>query len=133
MKHPRVLAAAQKGVFREDGFPRPLEPWLKHHLLQGKGTSEGFYRIKPEVQKMIRFERLNLIKPWPSLPRFSAIFCRNVMIYFDRATQGHLVNKLADCLEPGGYLFVGHAESLSAIQHPLSYVCPATYQKRGGA
>ncbi len=58
------------------------------------------------------------------------IFCRNVMIYFDNATQELLVNRLAACLEPGGYLFVGHAESLTGIAHPLDYVKPAIYRKR---
>jgi chemotaxis protein methyltransferase CheR len=61
---------------------------------------------------------------------FSVIFCRNVMIYFDQLTQRSLVNRLAAQLEPGGYLLIGHAESLNGIEHPLKYVCPATYRKQ---
>jgi chemotaxis methyl-accepting protein methylase len=62
---------------------------------------------------------------------FPIIFCRNVMIYFNKATQEDLVNRLATKMEPGGYLFVGHSESLSGIHHPLRYVRPAVYQKAG--
>ena len=80
---------------------------------------------------MIRFDQVNLIRPLPAMPPFAAIFCRNVMIYFDRPTQEQVVNRLAACLEPGGYLFVGHSESLSGIKHSLEYVCPATYRKPG--
>jgi chemotaxis protein methyltransferase CheR len=64
------------------------------------------------------------------LGSFPLIFCRNVMIYFDSATQQQLVRRLADALEPGGYLFIGHAESLNRIQHPLEYIQPAIYRKR---
>jgi chemotaxis protein methyltransferase CheR len=60
---------------------------------------------------------------------FHAIFCRNVMIYFDKPTQGALVNRYYDLLAPGGYLFVGHSESLSAVDHAFGYVQPAVYRK----
>ena len=60
------------------------------------------------------------------------IFCRNVMIYFDAPTQQRVVRQLSDCLEPGGYLFVGHAESLTRISHSLEYVKPAIYRKPPG-
>jgi chemotaxis protein methyltransferase CheR len=62
---------------------------------------------------------------------FPIIFCRNVMIYFDKTTQESLVNRLADCLEPGGYLLTGHAESLNRISHGLQYIQPAVYRKAG--
>ena len=62
---------------------------------------------------------------------FDVIFCRNVMIYFDRETQTNLVQRMAAKLEPGGYLFVGHSESLNGIDHGLQYVQPAVYRKSG--
>jgi chemotaxis protein methyltransferase CheR len=80
---------------------------------------------------MVQFRRVNLIEPLPDVGRFKAIFCRNVMIYFSRATQEQVVNRLVACLEPGGYLFVGHSESLTGIQHGLQQVQPAVYRKRG--
>ena len=81
---------------------------------------------------MVEFRRMNLNEPFPSLPKFAVIFCRNVMIYFDRATQAQLVQRLAQCLEAGGYLFTGHSESLLQGSHALEYVRPAIYRKPGG-
>jgi chemotaxis protein methyltransferase CheR len=72
---------------------------------------------------------LNLVEPYVWPRPFPAIFCRNVMIYFDTATQEKVVRRLAGWLEPGGYLFVGHAESLTRVSHPLEYVRPAVYRK----
>jgi chemotaxis protein methyltransferase CheR len=72
---------------------------------------------------------LNLIEPYGWTQRFPVIFCRNVMIYFDRQTQESVVKRLSEHLEPGGYLFVGHAESLAGMTHLLEHVRPAVYRK----
>jgi len=128
----RVLETARKGIYKEDRFQGVLAPWLKKHLLRGEGRWQGWYRMRPEILAMVDFRRINLIEPLPEVGRFSIIFCRNVMIYFSRETQEQVVNRLVACLEPNGYLFVGHAESLTGIQHDLSQVQPAIYQKRGG-
>jgi chemotaxis protein methyltransferase CheR len=80
---------------------------------------------------MIDFEHLNLMQPLPEGYRCSVIFCRNVMIYFDKPTQQSLVQRLTEHLEDGGYLLIGHSESLNNIAHGLDYVCPATYRKPG--
>ncbi len=88
--------------------------------------------MKPEIASLIEFRRMNLIEPFRHGRTFDVIFCRNVMIYFDRATQQDLVNRLAACLLPGGYLMVGHSESLSGIEHPLEYICPAVYRRKAG-
>jgi chemotaxis protein methyltransferase CheR len=90
--------------------------------------------VRPEVARMVEFRRLNLIEPFhveAAAPGglFPLIWCRNVMIYFDQATQQRVVARLAQCLEPGGYLFVGHSESLNAIRHSLEYVQPAIYRR----
>jgi len=127
----RVLSTAAKGLYRQDSFSQPLAPWLTKHLLRGRNAFDGWYQIKPEVRRMIRFDQVNLVRPLPASPSYAAIFCRNVMIYFDRPTQEQVVNRLTDRLEPGGYLFVGHSESLSGVAHSLEYVCPATYRKPG--
>ena len=128
----RVLETARKGMYKEDRFEGGLEPWLKKHLLRGEGRWLGWYRMRPEILGMVEFQRLNLIEPLPDVGRFAVIFCRNVMMYFSRDTQEQLVNRLEACLEPGGYLFVGHSESLTGIRHPLQQVQPAVYRKRGG-
>jgi chemotaxis protein methyltransferase CheR len=88
-------------------------------------------RVVPELRRMITFARLNLIAGnFPFRYPFDLIFCRNVMIYFDRPTQATLVNRLAEHLRPGGYLLIGHSESLNSISHPLTYVRPTIYQRR---
>jgi chemotaxis protein methyltransferase CheR len=128
----RVLETARKGIYKEDRFQGDLAPWLKKHLLRGEGRWQGWYRMRPEILRMVDFRRVNLIEPLPDVGHFAVIFCRNVMIYFSRETQEQVVNRLTACLEPGGYLFVGHAESLTGMQHGLQQVQPAVYQKRGG-
>jgi chemotaxis protein methyltransferase CheR len=85
--------------------------------------------VKKEIRAAVNFQRLNLMEPFTAGPVFPLIFCRNVMIYFDRATQQDLVRRLAACLEPGGYLFIGHSESLNGLDLPLNYIRPAIYQK----
>ena len=128
----RVLETARKGLYKAERFEAGPAPWLRKHLLRGEGRWQGWYRMRPEILEMVEFHRLNLIEPLPDVGRFAVIFCRNVMIYFSRETQEGLVNRLAACLEPGGYLFVGHSESLTGIQHPLQQIQPAIYRKRGG-
>ena len=87
--------------------------------------------MKKEIRSLVEFRRLNLMENLSHNEMFPAIFCRNVMIYFDRQKQQEVVNRLAQAIEPGGYLFVGHSESLNSIQHPLQYVAPAIYRKAG--
>jgi len=79
----------------------------------------------------VSFRRLNLLETYGWPRPFPVIFCRNVMIYFDKATQERVVRQLTEYLEPGGYLLVGHAESLTRVTHSLEYVRPAVYQKPG--
>ena len=125
----RVLAVARRGAYpaiRCEGIPQ-LQ--LRRCLLRGENLWQGWYKVKPELRALVDFRRLNLMDSFFGLGSFSVIFCRNVMIYFDRPTQESLVNRLAACLEPGGYLLIGHAESLNGFHHPLRYVHPAVYRK----
>ena len=126
----RVLATASRGVYPANRFEDVSEPWRRAYLLRGHGASDGFYKVKPELARQIDFERLNLIQPFQDRGKFHVIFCRNVMMYFDKATQQDIVQRLSGCLESEGYLFVGHSESLTGIEHPLEYVRPATYRNR---
>jgi chemotaxis protein methyltransferase CheR len=128
----QALAIARRGTYQSDRLREAKTSWLRKHLLRGEGRWDGWYRMRPEVMAMVEFRRINLIEPLPDLGRFAVIFCRNVMIYFSRHTQELLVNRLASCLEPGGYLFVGHSETLTAIQHGLQNIRPAIYRMRGG-
>lgn len=128
----RALETASKGIYKSDRFQGEPAAWLRKHLLRGEGRWEGWYRMRPEILRMVEFDRINLIEPFPDVGRFEVIFCRNVMIYFSRATQEKLVNRLSACLKPAGYLFVGHSEGLTGMQHGLEHVQPAIYRKRGG-
>ena len=108
----------------------------RRYLLPGQRADDQrqgaeVWRFKSEVRSMIDFERLNLVDPLPPAYRFSVIFCRNLMIYFDKPTQQSLIQRLTHQLEEGGYLFVGHSESLHGIAHGLDYVAPATWRKPG--
>lgn len=123
----RVLKIAKEAIYEEEKFRGLPESWRRKYLLKGTGAREGTYKFKHLVTSMVQFERRNLIEPLPPR-RFHFIFCRNVMIYFNTQTQQQIVSRLTDCLEPGGYLFIGHAESLSGIHHTLRFVQPAVYR-----
>ncbi len=138
----RVLATARRGAYPAERFAGIPAERLRRYVLRGEQRWKDWYLVKPEVRAAVEFKRLNLLDDFSRLGSFHAIFCRNVMIYFDKPTQRDLVNRLAGNLEPGGYLLIGHAESLSGVDHPLQYLCPATYRKpeagvagtgRGGA
>jgi len=103
------------------------------YFLRGVKNSEVLYRVKPEVRQLLELRRINLIEPISHSGQFQTIFCRNVMIYFDKPTQEKVVRQLSEWLEPGGYLFVGHAESLNGVRHSLQYVAPAVYRKPASA
>jgi chemotaxis protein methyltransferase CheR len=127
----KALQSAQAGAYpveRCEGIPAN---WLSRYF-QKTPANPSIYTVAPRVRAQVEFRRLNLVEPfhWPL--QFPVIFCRNVMIYFDRATQGKVVANIANCLEPGGYLFVGHAESMTGIATSLEYVRPAVYRKPGG-
>ena len=125
----RVLAKAERGLYPASRFQQIPVDRMRRHLLKGSGASAGDYMVKKETRALVEFQRLNLMEDFSHVGLFSVIFCRNVMIYFDQETQQGLVNRLAAQLEPGGYLLIGHAESLNGIEHPLKYLCPATYRK----
>lgn len=126
----RVLAKAQEGIYRSEVVAKLPASVMQAHFQKGIGPQDGAFRVKPALRKHLEFHQLNLLEGEPPFrERFHVIFCRNVMIYFDRSTQQELVNKLARHLLPGGYLFVGHSESLTSISHPLQNVRPAIYRR----
>ena len=126
----RVLAKAASGVYDQDRFRDVPPDALKRHFLRGRGESEGAFKVKPHLASMIQFRRLNLMDDhFPIKTPLDLIFCRNVMIYFDRPTQETLVNKFYRYLKPGGYLFIGHSESLQWVTHPFVSVAPTIYRK----
>jgi chemotaxis protein methyltransferase CheR len=127
----RILARAGKGIYPAERFREVSPKQLRSYLLRGVQGGKETYLVRQEIRSIVSFRRLNLMEQFPHDFVFPVIFCRNVMIYFDRPTQQQVVRRLAACLEPGGYLFIGHAESLNGLDIPLKYVRPAVYRKAG--
>jgi chemotaxis protein methyltransferase CheR len=126
----RVLAQAQSATYAEEAIPENYAPLVKKYSEYIKGKSARLYRIRDDVRKMVRFARLNLIDKWPMKGQFDLIMCRNVMFYFDSKIREGLVHRFWEQLKPGGYLFVGHSESLAASSPEFHYVQPAVYRKQ---
>jgi chemotaxis protein methyltransferase CheR len=128
----RVLAQAASGTYDEERLKTVSPDVVKRHFLKGRADSAGFVKVKPHLANMIQFRRLNLMDDrFPIKSPLDVVFCRNVMIYFDHATQETLVNKFHTYLKPGGYLFIGHSESLQWIKHPFKLIAPTIYRKDG--
>lgn len=126
----QMLSKAKLGLY-DSHRVGTVPPDLRQRYLR-KVTDKGqqLLQIIPELRQLITFSRFNLMSPtFPFKHGFDIVFCRNVMIYFDRQTQATLVNKIAQHIQPGGYLMIGHSESLNAIQHPFQYVEPTVYRK----
>lgn len=128
-----VLNTAQAGIYRMERAASLPPERLRRHFLRGTGSNDGLVSLRPELRSMVRFGQLNLQSPaWPALESFDVIFCRNVVIYFDREFQKKLLSRLADLLVPGGLLMVGHSESFPAA-HPGFRSCGRTaYERMGG-
>ena len=125
----RMIEKAKRGVYPAERFEGIAVPLMQRYLLKGQGESADTFRFKNDIRSMIGFEHLNLMEKLPPGYVCPVIFCRNIMIYFDKPTQQSLVQRLSEHLEEGGYLLIGHSESLNNISHGLDYVCPATYRK----
>ena len=125
----RVLAQATRGVYPAEEL-KAVGPHVRAKHFECVATRpEKLYRVNDSLRSLIHFARLNLMDDWPMTGPFDAIFCRNVMIYFDKPTQNQLIRRFTQLLAPGGILFVGHSESLTGVRHMLQYVQPTVYRK----
>jgi chemotaxis protein methyltransferase CheR len=125
----QVLSQAEQGIYAHSRIDPLSMEWQRRFFQKGVREREGYVRVKPEVRRLVQFFRFNLMEPFPFREEIDIIFCRNVMIYFERKTQMELVEKFYRTLKPGGYLFIGHSESLCNQQHLFKYVKPAIYRK----
>lgn len=125
----RVLTQARQGIYAADRVGNIPDNQLKRFFLKGRRSSEGLYQVRDEVKRLVSFRRLNLVESFPMKRPFRVIFCRNVMIYFDKETQAQLVSRLYQSLEPKGYLMIGHSEGLSGVGHRFKYIQPTIYRK----
>ena len=124
-----VLQTASDGIYpieRVNGLPQSV---LRCGFRKGKGEHEGRVKVKQEIRSIIDFKQLNLIAPWQMDEPVDVIFCRNVIIYFDKETKTKLVNRYADNLKQGGYLFIGHSESLFNVSQRFELIGNTVYRK----
>lgn len=122
-----VIKVAKEGVYNHNKIGDIPPVLLKKYFTD---LGQGGYRVNEPIRNMITYGRLNLTDKWPLKGGFQVIMCRNVMIYFNRQTQEDIVRKFHTMLEPGGYLFLGHSESIPANALGFQNVAPAAYKKR---
>lgn len=127
-----VLERAERGVFHSDVVQPVSRDLLHRYFMRSRDSDSGLLRVIPELRGTIEFRRLNLMEDFGLGEPADAIFCRNVIIYFDRPTQERLLARLSRQLVAGGYLFLGHSESLHQMDIQLAPVAPALYRKDHG-
>jgi len=126
----KVLERAAKAVYRMERAETVPAQIKKKYLLRSKDREKNLVKIAPEVRHHVSFRRLNFMaEDFQMREPMDIIFCRNVIIYFDRPTQEKLLNRLCDHLVPGGYIFMGHSETLSGLRVPLVSAGPTVYRK----
>jgi chemotaxis protein methyltransferase CheR len=125
-----VLEKAKSGIYEHEKVaPIPMM-FRKKYLLKSKDRDKGLVRIAPELRAAVRFERLNFMEEdYEIAESIGVVFCRNVIIYFDRLTQEQFLKRISQYLMPGGYLFVGHSESLHSMDLPLVQTATTVYRK----
>ncbi len=125
-----VLEKGRLGVYGSElaeSIPLPLR---KKYLLKHRDGKNRVVRIAPEIRQLVQFHRRNLLGEFSNFPqRFHLVFCRNVLIYFDRATQQSVLERLCSRLISGGYLFLGHSETVNGLRLPLANVATTIYRK----
>jgi chemotaxis protein methyltransferase CheR len=127
-----VISFGQQGVYPLDRVASLPTERLRSCFQKGTGLQVGNAIVRAPLRAVVTFRVLNLLQPWPMHGPFDVIFCRNVMIYFDQATREKLVSRFIEMLAPGGYLCIGHAESLHNLDAPLQAVGKTIYRKTGG-
>jgi chemotaxis protein methyltransferase CheR len=124
-----TLEQAKAGIYSKTSLEAVPTPMRERFFDAHAHTKPGRVRVSPQVQSLVTFKQLNLIKPWPSNMSFDAIFCRNVAIYFDAKTKASLIDRFHSLLRDGGWLYIGHSESLHDHQHKFKLIGRTIYQK----
>ncbi len=125
----RILEKAASGFYPMAAAEKIPLPLLKKYCLKGRDAYDGFFRIDASLRNRVNFKYANLIEPLPNLGRFDVIFLRNVMIYFDTPTKQQIVSRIKDLLQPGGYFFVSHSETLNGLNSELKLIAPSMYRR----
>jgi len=125
-----VLATADRGVYAKELVAPVPAALVRRYFMRSRDPGSGQVRATPELRRLVEFRRLNFMDAdYGIVGKADAIFCRNVIIYFDRPTQERILGRLASHLVPGGYMFVGHSETLHNMDLPLVPVAPALYRR----
>ncbi len=124
-----MLETAQRGVYDKERVEPVPTVQKNRYLVLHHVNKRKVFEVSKHLRDVVIFMYLNLMKGWPIKGPLDFIFCRNVMIYFDKATQQRLINRFWDLLDSGGVLFTGHSESLTGIEHKFKYVQPTIYMK----
>lgn len=124
------LDKAAHGVYEIGRTKNLSDSELRQHFVKGRGQMEGQVRVRDHLKQMIVFKRLNLLHEWPMRGPFDLIFCRNVVIYFDKDTQRMLFDRYADILRPDGHLFIGHSETLYKVCDRFEGLGKTIYRRR---
>ncbi len=124
-----VVQTGQTGVYKMDRLKGVSDERKKRWFLKGSGSREGYVRVKPELQQIIDFGQINLMNEWPIRDAVDVIFCRNVVIYFDKETQARLFDRYANLLPDNGHLFIGHSESLYKVCDRFELLGQTIYRK----
>ncbi len=125
----KMLRRAKEATYHEQELEGISPSLMKKYFRCSRSSQVQRYVVNEGVRRMVKFAWLNLMGEWPMKGPFDVIFCRNVMIYFEKCTQQWLIDRFWNLLKPGGYLMVGHSESLTGSNHRFRYVQPATYVK----
>jgi chemotaxis protein methyltransferase CheR len=126
----RMLERARKGLYDRQRVEPIAPPLRDKYLCRRHESDEEVYEVRDSLRSVVVLHYLNLMRDWPVKGPIDFVFCRNVMIYFDKPTQERLVQRFHDLLAPGGMLFTGHSESLTGIRHQFRYVQPTIYAKQ---
>ena len=124
-----VVETGRAGVYSQERLSGVDESMVRRFFFKGKGDQAGLVSVRPELKELVTFKRLNLLHEWPMRGSFDLIFCRNVVIYFDKETQRKLFQRYADILAPQGHLFIGHSESLHNISDAFENLGQTIYRK----
>jgi len=128
----RMLERARTGIYSMDKSGNIPDPFLRAYMLKGLGEQEGNMKVMPEIGACVDFRKFNLMQDsYPADGSFDAIFCRNVLIYFDLASKNKVVERLTRCLRPRGLLFLGQAENLNGMNSELKSLAPSVYIRPG--
>ena len=124
-----VIEKAKSGIYTEERITGLEKERNKRWFLKGKGSKQGYVKVSSELKDIITFRQLNLIASWPMQGTFDIIFCRNVVIYFDKPTQKVLFDRYANLLVDNGTLFIGHSETLFKVSSRFKAIGSTIYQK----